>query len=72
MIAAITRYEILTRITSYETELKSILCRYNDVIAASDMMDASPVRGCMVIKPWGMGVWDLLRYITFLVVQLQF
>lgn len=34
---------------------------YNDVIAASDMVDASPVRGCMVIKPWGMAVWDLLR-----------
>ena len=25
------------------------------------MVDQSPVRGCMVIKPWGMGVWDLLR-----------
>eukprot|EP01041_Mallomonas_annulata_P014298 gene14298-30423_t len=34
---------------------------YNDVIVASDMMDQSPVRGCMVIKPWGMGVWDLMR-----------
>ena len=38
-----------------------ILHRYNDVISASDMVDQSPVRGCMVIKPWGMGVWDLLR-----------
>lgn len=35
--------------------------RYNDVILAADMVDQSPVRGCMVIKPWGMGVWDLLR-----------
>jgi prolyl-tRNA synthetase len=35
--------------------------RYNDIISASDMVDSSPVRGCMVIKPWGMGVWDLLR-----------
>jgi prolyl-tRNA synthetase len=35
--------------------------RYNDVIYAADMVDQSPVRGCMVIKPWGMGVWDLLR-----------
>eukprot|EP00597_Dinobryon_sp_UTEXLB2267_P000799 CAMPEP_0170074708 /NCGR_PEP_ID=MMETSP0019_2-20121128/11963_1 /TAXON_ID=98059 /ORGANISM="Dinobryon sp., Strain UTEXLB2267" /LENGTH=585 /DNA_ID=CAMNT_0010285183 /DNA_START=192 /DNA_END=1945 /DNA_ORIENTATION=- len=34
---------------------------YNDVISVSDMVDQSPVRGCMVIKPWGMGVWDLLR-----------
>jgi prolyl-tRNA synthetase len=25
------------------------------------MVDESPIRGCMVIKPWGMGVWELLR-----------
>ncbi len=35
--------------------------RYNDVITAADMVDSSPVRGCMVIKPWGMGVWDLIH-----------
>lgn len=34
---------------------------YSDVISAADMADQSPVRGCMVIKPWGMGIWDLLR-----------
>jgi prolyl-tRNA synthetase len=34
---------------------------YNDVIFAADMVDQSPVRGCMVIKPWGMAIWDLLR-----------
>ena len=33
---------------------------YNDVISASDLVDQSPVRGCMVIKPWGMGIWDLI------------
>lgn len=31
------------------------------MISAADMVDQSPVRGCMVIKPWGMGVWDILR-----------
>lgn len=25
------------------------------------MADQSPVRGCMVIKPWGMAIWDKLR-----------
>jgi hypothetical protein len=34
---------------------------YSDLLTASDMVDQSPVRGCMVIKPWGMGVWDQLR-----------
>lgn len=37
------------------------MCRYADVIAAADLVDQSPVRGCMVIKPWGMGVWDHLK-----------
>jgi prolyl-tRNA synthetase len=31
------------------------------VISAAGMVDLSPVRGCMVIKPWGMGIWDLLK-----------
>ena len=34
---------------------------YSDVLRAADLVDNSPVRGCMVIKPWGMAVWDLLR-----------
>jgi len=34
---------------------------YNDLVAAADLVDASPVRGCMVIKPWGMALWDLLK-----------
>jgi prolyl-tRNA synthetase len=34
---------------------------YSDVISAADMADQSPVRGCMVIKPWGMSIWDRLR-----------
>ena len=34
---------------------------YNDVITSADMVDQSPVRGCMVIKPWGMGIWDRMH-----------
>lgn len=34
---------------------------YSDVIAGADMVDQSPVKGCMVIKPWGMSIWDLTR-----------
>lgn len=34
---------------------------YNDLIYESDLIDSSPVRGCAVIKPWGMSVWDSLR-----------
>src|SRR5476651_133250 len=34
---------------------------YQAVVTAADMADNSEVRGCMVIKPWGYGIWELLQ-----------
>ena len=34
---------------------------YQQVIRAADMAELSPVRGCMVIKPWGYGIWENMR-----------
>jgi prolyl-tRNA synthetase len=34
---------------------------YQQVIKAADLAENSPVRGCMVIKPWGYGVWENLQ-----------
>lgn len=34
---------------------------YQQVIKASDLAENSPVRGCMVIKPWGYGVWEFIQ-----------
>lgn len=34
---------------------------YQEVITAADMAETSPVRGCMVIKPWGYGIWERIR-----------
>src|SRR6188508_3857208 len=31
---------------------------YQQVIKAADLAEISPVRGCMVIKPWGYAVWE--------------
>lgn len=31
---------------------------YQQVVKASDMAEHSPVRGCMVIKPWGYSLWE--------------
>ena len=31
---------------------------YQEVVKASDMSENSPVRGCMVIKPWGYAIWE--------------
>ena len=34
---------------------------YQQVIKAADMAEASPVRGCMVIKPWGWAIWENMQ-----------
>ncbi len=34
---------------------------YLDVLAAAGLCDYSPVKGCMVLKPHGFAVWDLIR-----------
>jgi prolyl-tRNA synthetase len=34
---------------------------YNDVIMRAQLADYSPVRGCMVIRPWGYGIWELMQ-----------
>ncbi|MFP3980557.1 MAG: proline--tRNA ligase [Desulfobacterales bacterium] len=31
---------------------------YQQVIRGSDLAELSPVRGCMVIKPWGYALWE--------------
>ena len=36
---------------------------YQQVIKAADMAEMSPVRGCMVIKPWGYGIWENIQKI---------
>jgi prolyl-tRNA synthetase len=34
---------------------------YNDIIRVTGLAETSPVRGCMVIKPWGMSLWETVR-----------
>lgn len=34
---------------------------YQQVITAADLAETSPVRGCMVIKPWGYAIWELIQ-----------
>ncbi|MFM6830380.1 MAG: hypothetical protein ACKOVA_08650, partial [Novosphingobium sp.] len=40
---------------------------YQAVIAEAELAEESGVRGCMVIKPWGYGIWERIqikRHIT--------
>ena len=34
---------------------------YQQVIKASDLAEASDIRGCMVIKPWGYAIWERIQ-----------
>jgi len=34
---------------------------YQQVIRAADLADHAPVRGCMVIKPWGYAIWEKIH-----------
>ena len=34
---------------------------YQQVVSAADLAEASPVRGCMVIKPWGYAIWENIQ-----------
>jgi len=34
---------------------------FQQVVKHADMAENSPVRGCMVIKPWGYGIWEHIQ-----------
>jgi prolyl-tRNA synthetase len=34
---------------------------YQQVIKAADLAEASTVHGCMIIKPWGYGIWENIQ-----------
>ena len=34
---------------------------YQQVVRSADLAENSPVRGCMVIKPWGYGIWEHMQ-----------
>lgn len=34
---------------------------YQQIIKAADLAEASPSRGCMIIKPWGWSIWENIQ-----------
>src|SRR6267154_4678312 len=34
---------------------------YLDVVARAELADYSPVKGCMVIRPYGYAIWELIQ-----------
>ena len=36
---------------------------YNDLVVKADLAEQSPVRGCMVIKPYGYAIWEKMQHV---------
>ena len=36
---------------------------YNEIIKKADLAENSPVRGCMIIKPYGYSIWEKMQSI---------
>ncbi len=34
---------------------------YNEVVYRADLVDKTPVKGCLVIKPYGFGIWENIQ-----------
>src|SRR2546423_14554854 len=34
---------------------------YNDVVRRAELADYTPVRGCMVIRPYGYALWEIIQ-----------
>jgi len=34
---------------------------YNELVQRAELADHSPVRGSMVIRPWGYGIWERMQ-----------
>jgi len=35
---------------------------YNDLVMKADLAEQSPVRGCMIIKPYGYAIWEKMQH----------
>ena len=45
------------------TRAQDFAAWYQDVIKEADLAEESGVRGCMVIRPWGYGIWERIQYL---------
>lgn len=36
---------------------------YQELITAADLAEDSGVRGCMIMRPWGYGIWERIQYL---------
>ena len=50
--------KMVTAITSMEDDFAQW---YTDIVKKADLIDYSSVRGCMIIRPYGYAIWELIQ-----------
>jgi len=40
---------------------KDIASWYNDIVLKAELADYAPVKGCMVIRPYGYAIWEAIQ-----------
>ncbi len=48
-------------VSSIASQSEDFPAWYNDVVLKAELADYSPVRGCMVIRPYGYAIWESMR-----------
>jgi len=48
-------------VASITSQSRDFPAWYNDVVLKAQLADYSPVRGCMVIRPYGFAIWESMR-----------
>ena len=56
-----TREEKQEKLVQDVADLDDYAQWYQDVVYKADMADLSPVRGCMVIRPYGYALWENMQ-----------
>lgn len=50
--------KLVTEITSMEDDFAQW---YTDIVKKADLVDYSSVRGCMILRPYGYAIWELIQ-----------
>jgi prolyl-tRNA synthetase len=50
-----------TFVSSITRQSEDFPAWYNDVVLKAELADYSPVRGCMIIRPYGFAIWESMR-----------
>ncbi len=53
-----TNEKMVTAITSMEDDFAKW---YTDIVKKADLIDYSSVRGCMILRPYGYAIWELIQ-----------